>query len=648
MSKLLAKLQTSRYLSIQWKLVLPFVLITIIVLLFLLPISTRRIEQNIEADADRRLSQTADSITALIEDAQQQVVLSANFVANLPEMAFVINDSDLLANILPTRKEELRLQELSYYKSDYEPGDPVFYYGGPIISRRLQISENITSVRDNLVQEALDSGKPASGVAISPQSSQVIGVAPVTNSNNELDGVIMAVIFLDNTFAQNIAQILDTDLAIVTDNAVIVSTIDEASEYVQLINNGFIDDTGLITTENINYGDGTPYRLMSHPLTLNDMPQGNVLIAEPISELFQLRQASFLILAIFAGVVTLASLIIGSAAARSFSIPVKKLTVATSKVSEGDLEQRVETSYFMFKDEVTTLSENFNGMTADLQELYNTLEERIKLRTQQLEEERNKLDKALKELAVAHDEAVAANQAKSEFVSLVSHELKVPMTSIKGYADLMTMGASGPISDKQKQFLSTIQFNVERMKTLVSDLTDISRIESGQLTVEPQEESISVLINRVLESLQNQIKERTQILKIDVPEDLPDVWCDHNRTMQVMTNLISNAYKYTPDGGEIRIQAKAVTENGNPNHKVVQVAVADTGYGISEEQQKGIFQKFFRADDEQARQSPGTGLGLSITKNLVELQNGRIWFESEFRQGTTFFFTIPLAENSQK
>ncbi|HSH03528.1 MAG TPA: GAF domain-containing sensor histidine kinase [Anaerolineae bacterium] len=244
----------------------------------------------------------------------------------------------------------------------------------------------------------------------------------------------------------------------------------------------------------------------------------------------------------------------------------------------------------------------------------------------------------------AKEEAERANRAKSEFVSVASHELKNPMTSIAGYSDLLMTGVVGPLNEQQTNFLKTIRANVARMQTIVSDLTDVSQIESGKFHLDCADVPIIEVIDEVVRSLQHQIETKKQHLELALPENLPTVWADRTRLSQIMVNLLSNAYKYTPEGGTITIHINDHQET-NPHtgelQEMVHIAVADTGLGITPEDQQKLFQKFFRASDEQARKSPGTGLGLNITKNLVELQGGDIWFESEYRQGTTFHITVP-------
>lgn len=240
----------------------------------------------------------------------------------------------------------------------------------------------------------------------------------------------------------------------------------------------------------------------------------------------------------------------------------------------------------------------------------------------------------------------SANLAKSEFVSFVAHELKNPMTSIKGFTELLAAGAVGPVNEAQANFLQTIRSNIERMNTLVSDLNDLSKIEAGRLRLEFKAFPMPAVVDDAVRSLKRQIDEKGQKLVLALPADLPPVWADRMRVSQVVINLISNAHKYTGQAGEITIGAEACENQWDEAgaRQVVHFWVRDTGIGISPEDQKKIFQKFFRADDPKTREVSGTGLGLNITRALVEMQGGKIWFDSVFRQGTTFHFTVPVAE----
>ncbi|WP_420628809.1 GAF domain-containing protein [Candidatus Leptofilum sp.] len=229
-----------------------------------------------------------------------------------------------------------------------------------------------------------------------------------------------------------------------------------------------------------------------------------------------------------------------------------------------------------------------------------------------------------------------ANKAKSEFISLVAHELRVPMTSIKGYTDLMNAGLAGPLSDQQKQFLEVIRRNLTRMTSLISDLSDINHIESGRMKFDLQPFDLREVVADVADSLRERIANRQQTLHIEIEDDLPLIFADSTRMAQVVSNLMSNANKYTQDGGEIVLRAW-------PNGRYAHVSIQDNGLGISEENQEKLFTQFFRAEDKEVREQAGWGLGLSIVRRMVEAQNGEITFESILGEGSTFTFTIPLA-----
>jgi signal transduction histidine kinase len=184
------------------------------------------------------------------------------------------------------------------------------------------------------------------------------------------------------------------------------------------------------------------------------------------------------------------------------------------------------------------------------------------------------------------------------------------------------------------------------MSALVSDLNDNAKIDAGRLRLDYKPADVPDIIDDVVRSTKRQIDDKKQTVDLQLADALPKVWADRIRIAQVLTNLVSNAHKYTPEGGHVLVGAEATSNQWDPEgaKQVVHLWVKDNGIGISMEDQSKIFQKFFRSDDSKAREAPGTGLGLNITKSLVEMQGGRIWFESEYRKGTTFHFTVPVSE----
>ena len=619
----------NRYLSIRWKLVLPLALV-ILILLGLSPLVSQLITGRIEQEADRRLGESANSVEGLFENSRYLATSGAALVATQPEIVGAFNPGATYKNAILKLKDSLRLQELSLYATNFKSGEPAMFYGGPQVTRRLQASEDTTKTREDLLHEAIDKGVPDSAIVIAPQGSQILGVAPVyADDGKTIVGAVLASFYMDEAFVRNISSIIGADIAIVKDNKVVVTSISDDADYTHLILDGTLAKLNTVH-ETITYKNGQQDRLLAKPLRLSNKNQGYLLVAQPIAELLAVSQNIQGILLAFSLIFALTTLWFWISALITFTRPLSLLTEAITRIRAGELNQTVDTRYVVFKDEITVLSEHFNRMTTDLNDLYSSLEERVRQRTE--------------ELAEARDHAVEANKSKTEFISVVSHELKIPMTSIKGYSDLMIAGATGPITDKQVDFLKIIRSNVSRMALLVSDLTDISRIESGHLRLEPVMVDTKGIIEDVVTLANSQIAQKNQTIKMEIADDLPRVWYDRNRLSQVMTNLVSNANKYTQDGGEITVEAKRTTHacDGKEAQDVIQVKVQDNGFGMTVEDQQKLFNKFFRSPDDKVREAPGTGLGLSITKNLIELQGGCIWFESEFRQGTAFYFTIPV------
>ncbi|MBN1484870.1 MAG: hybrid sensor histidine kinase/response regulator [Chloroflexia bacterium] len=240
----------------------------------------------------------------------------------------------------------------------------------------------------------------------------------------------------------------------------------------------------------------------------------------------------------------------------------------------------------------------------------------------------------------AREALEAAHQTKNRFISIIAHEFRNFVTPIDGYLELLRGGLAGEINEDQAEFLQVIWANVQRIKTLLLDLDDVPRIASGELQLQLEDVALQEVLSEVTTAMGKRFEAKQQNLRVDLPRCLPSVRADRTRLVQVLTNLLSNAHKYTPEGGGIRVWAERLGEEPGALH----VAVQDSGIGIAPEEQDRVFLEFFRSTDEKVRETPGVGLGLNITRRLVEMQDGTIWFESEFRRGTTFHFTLPLAE----
>ncbi len=242
-----------------------------------------------------------------------------------------------------------------------------------------------------------------------------------------------------------------------------------------------------------------------------------------------------------------------------------------------------------------------------------------------------------------------ANAARTQFVGFVAHELKNPMTSIKGYSETLLSGMMGGLTDMQKSFVNTISRNVTRMQQIVEDLRDLTALEAGALSVKTRPVSFNNIVLETLRPQQRAIDEKQQHLIVDVPEELPQVQGDEGRLVQVLTNFVSNAYKYTPEGGTITLFAEVAANrwdaDGAP--EVIHCTVTDTGLGMSDDDVKRLSTPYFRSTNPEAQAQPGTGLGMTITYALIEAHGGKVWVESKLDVGSTFHFTVPLALSAE-
>lgn len=230
---------------------------------------------------------------------------------------------------------------------------------------------------------------------------------------------------------------------------------------------------------------------------------------------------------------------------------------------------------------------------------------------------------------------VQVQQSKSEYVSTVTHEMRLPLTAVKGYVDLMANELVGPLTGPQREFVAVIQRNVRRMSNLLRDLSQINRLESGQLRLEKRPFVLNELVEKVAAQFAEQLNGRCQTLTLHLPSVPLPVYADPDRVTQILASLLSNAHKYTPSGGHINLTILSQSV-------AVEVVITDTGIGIAEADQPRLFSQFFRANSELVREQSGWGLGLYLVKKLVELQGGTICCQSLPNQGSTFTFTLPL------
>lgn len=247
---------------------------------------------------------------------------------------------------------------------------------------------------------------------------------------------------------------------------------------------------------------------------------------------------------------------------------------------------------------------------------------------------------------------VEADRLKNEFIGTVTHELRTPMTSIKGFTQLLVMGSLGPVNDTQQEFLNIIQVNAERMIAIINDLLDITKFETGSVELDMRSLHVAEVLSTVLSELQPKIRERNQEFSVSIPPGLPLVRADQQRFNQIVYNLLSNAIKYTAREGRISMSAREITTEAIPEdlreglrsgQRYVQIDITDTGVGIASNEIERIFDRFYRTENQFKIEAGGTGLGLALVRPLVKLFGGRIWVNSMPGEGSTFSFILPQA-----
>jgi signal transduction histidine kinase len=233
-----------------------------------------------------------------------------------------------------------------------------------------------------------------------------------------------------------------------------------------------------------------------------------------------------------------------------------------------------------------------------------------------------------------------SNNLGADFANLTSHQLRTPLSGMKWMLELLQKSDKGNLTADQKEFIERIYTSNERMIALVNDLLEVSRIEQGETKLYLQPTDLTVIIRGLLKDKEKEIKKKKIQVSFTVEtEPFPVVRTEPSKIKQALANLISNAIAYTPDHGKVTLDLKT----SNDEHMLL-CTITDSGVGIPKEQQREVFNKFFRGTNVVGLETVGTGLGLYIAKSFIEASGGKIWFDSIPNKGTTFYFTLPIVK----
>ncbi len=344
-----------------------------------------------------------------------------------------------------------------------------------------------------------------------------------------------------------------------------------------------------------------------------------VFVEQPQREAFAPLYASvertvLLLLLGIVGAVAVSSVLI-----RSLMQPIQALQLGAATIGSGDLRHRIDVRT---GDELEELAEAFNTMAGKLRESYATLEQKVEERTRELTETSQQLE--------------VASRHKSEFLANMSHELRTPLNAILGFSELLIDDTEGDY-DRQTRttYLTSIHESGRHLLALINDILDLSKVEAGRMELHFETVRITDLVEQVLNTVRPLADQKGIELGANVSPD-DEVLADEGKLKQIMYNLLSNAIKFTPDGGQVRVEARSA-----PDH--IQLAVIDTGVGIALEDQERVFEEFEQIDSGANRRHQGTGLGLALTRRFVNLHGGRMWLESEPAKGSRFYIWLPRA-----
>jgi len=384
----------------------------------------------------------------------------------------------------------------------------------------------------------------------------------------------------------------------------------------------------------------TAFSEVMSPLLLDNGKAWRVLINQDIKEVFAPLQ-SIIEWALPVALILLAVMVaIGFFFSGILVRPIQSLYMAAMQIMNGNWDysinvktgDEIEQFADVFRKMITTIKGKQDELVRakeELEELSKSLEKKVRARTIDLTTARDKLNNYAKELE-------RALTIKSDFISMASHELRTPLTAIREGISVVSEGKAGAVNDQQGKFLEMAKRNVDRLGRLINDILDFQKIEAGKLALKLESHNINDIAKEAADTMRALAKEKGLELIIDLAADIPDIKFDKDKIMQVVTNLATNAIKFTEKGN--------VTIKTSRNNNIVKLEVRDTGIGIKESDMPKLFQKFSQLEKGLERKAGGSGLGLVISKEIVEKHGGKIGSESKHGEGSSFYFLLPIEE----
>jgi signal transduction histidine kinase len=625
--------------SIRFKVILPYLLLTLVVAVTGVYVVTRLVSNSLSERLKNQLLEAGRVVSDTVARQEIKHIESARLIANLiglPE-ALSTRDQQAISALAKPAAAGLRTESLIIVDEfGREQLNLLVNDDGSV----QEISQQTGAGNLAIVQLLLLSDDPESlphrGIGQNPVNGKYYYYTALPVSlNGKIVGVVVVgtslekmLPYLKSTSLADIIVYVDNGKAIATtlngptgDDGFLKALSLPADEYKQIL--GANDN---VTGQNIVL-NGRYYSLARSSLQVGSDRIGVFAVALPLEFVLESGSVSRNTYVLLFALVMLGVVLIGYAISRLIINPLSSLLRTSQAIADGDLKQRTG---IRSRDEIGDLATNFDEMTARLAE-----------RTNELERTYHTLEQM--------------DRTKISFIEVSAHELRTPLTLVKGYSQMLAQKFKDNV--ELQALTEGILDGTDRMTEVVSNMLDVSRIDSKILKLVPEEMNIGVIISRVYTTFKEALQERHLSLSVQGVEGLPTIYADPDQLYKVFYHLVMNAIKYTPDGGRITIQGHVVEEQ--PGKREIEVSVADTGIGIAPEHHEFIFEKFYQTGEVLLHSSGktkfkggGPGLGLAIARGIVEAHKGRIWVESPGYDetkllGSKFFVRLQLDNRTE-
>jgi signal transduction histidine kinase len=596
-------------LSIKLNLLLLMALgILLIATILLLFFNTGRLTEEI---GNERIAEEVNIMQKRLAEVEKELGVDVNFIASsIPFIQAVgRRNGETVTELIITANNSLEMDDI-----DVVDGD-----GNRLADLSLDTSN--TASEDNLLTVAL-SGTSTTGIQVEEYDGQMelrISAAAPTGSIRQgtILGAIQMSRQINDAFLRDLAfERSGVYLGLVYDNQILART--TFDETVPTILHGNISfdpesvrlaaDGQIVLSDKLISSSNTPYAVAYIPILGSNatLPTALMILIE-LDEIFAFQNTTLVNTIIIFAVLAFVTMTVIYLSLQQIAIqPLTTLKTIAQKMTDGHYEQRIPV---WGRDEVGQVAETFNEMAEAIQQRETNLQ-------------------------AARAQAERADQAKSAFLASMSHELRTPLNAVINFTHFVIDGDTGPVNEQQTELLTQVVNSGKHLLNLINDVLDMSKIEAGSLVLFIEDNiDLNALLHNAVSTGRSLLANKPVRLHIDIEDNLPLVRADRQRILQILLNIVSNACKFTEEG-EIRVTALQA-------NKEIVISIADTGPGIAPEDKAMVFEAF-KQTTTGLRQGGGTGLGMPIARSLAEAHGGRLWLESEFGKGATFYIALPI------